>query len=508
MEFENDIFISYTHVDDIPLLENQYGWVSSFHKLLEAFTKQYIGKDIRIWRDKELRGSDEFTPEIFEQLKKSFVLISIQSPPYIDSKWCNEEVEKFMEITKSQNFSSIKNQNRIFKVLKFYVEREKQLPKNLGSEGYKFYQHDSEQDRFREIRPEFGDKSSQYFSQKIADIVIDINELINEARKIAYSSESIVFTNSVENNKKPNKNIESEKIESRDKKNIYLAYTTPELMDVRDKLKRDLSQQYIVLPDRPLPYSAHELELIVRESLERSQLSIHLFGSEYGVPPEASTKSIGELQYKFAYERQMKSQNQEFSQIVWMSPKLEIKDERQQRLIDSLQNTQDCLETGIEELKTIIHKKLKDKIQALPREAEVGPLYIYLIHDQQDTRTDIAPIYNYLNDLGYEVRKPKFSGSESEVRQAHEDKLRECDAFIIFYGKGDEDWLYLQLRDFKKASEHTRGKPILAKAIYIAEPLTVEKEDYRTNEARLIKDFDEFSPDLLAPFLKDIEANM
>ena len=35
MSFENDIFISYAHIDDQPLVEGQKGWISSFHRALE-----------------------------------------------------------------------------------------------------------------------------------------------------------------------------------------------------------------------------------------------------------------------------------------------------------------------------------------------------------------------------------------------------------------------------------------------------------------------------------------
>ena len=44
MSFENDIFISYAHIDDVALIEGQKGWISSFHRALEIRLGQLLGR--------------------------------------------------------------------------------------------------------------------------------------------------------------------------------------------------------------------------------------------------------------------------------------------------------------------------------------------------------------------------------------------------------------------------------------------------------------------------------
>ncbi len=56
--YEHDIFISYAHIDDTPLMDGEVGWVSGFHKTLESFIKQILGKEPAIWRDPKLQGKD------------------------------------------------------------------------------------------------------------------------------------------------------------------------------------------------------------------------------------------------------------------------------------------------------------------------------------------------------------------------------------------------------------------------------------------------------------------
>ncbi len=68
MNFENDIFISYAHIDDQPLVEGQKGWISSFHRALEIRLAQLLGREPRIWRDPKLQGNDIFADRLVECL--------------------------------------------------------------------------------------------------------------------------------------------------------------------------------------------------------------------------------------------------------------------------------------------------------------------------------------------------------------------------------------------------------------------------------------------------------
>ena len=81
---------------------------------------------------------------------------------------------------------------------------------------------------------------------------------------------------------------------------------------------------------------------------------------------------------------------------------------------------------------------------------------------------------------------PTFEGDEAQVRQSHQDKLRQCDAIIIHWGKGNELWLQMKLKDLEKIPGYGRSKPMLAQAIYFGEPQTNQKQRFHTQQALLI----------------------
>ncbi len=46
--FENDLFLSYAHLDNEPLMEDQRGWISSFRRTLEVRLAQILGVKLKV----------------------------------------------------------------------------------------------------------------------------------------------------------------------------------------------------------------------------------------------------------------------------------------------------------------------------------------------------------------------------------------------------------------------------------------------------------------------------
>ena len=95
MPFDLHAFISYAHIDNEPLEPGQPGWVSRFHAVLKTRLGQRLGEPARLWRDDKLRGDDVFGDEIRAQLPRAALLVSILTPRYVRSPWCNAEVDSF-----------------------------------------------------------------------------------------------------------------------------------------------------------------------------------------------------------------------------------------------------------------------------------------------------------------------------------------------------------------------------------------------------------------------------
>ena len=97
MNFEQNLFISYAHIDDQPLNPGEKGWITRFHATLKAFLGMRMGREAKIWRDEKLQGNDVFSSEIVEQFRRSAVLMSILTPRYLNSEWCTREAREFCQ---------------------------------------------------------------------------------------------------------------------------------------------------------------------------------------------------------------------------------------------------------------------------------------------------------------------------------------------------------------------------------------------------------------------------
>src|SRR5262245_21960396 len=128
MEFEQNLFISYAHLDNRPIPPGDRGWITQFHETLEALLSMRLGKTAKIWRDLKLQGNDVFAPEIVTQFNASAVLVSILSDRYLVSDWCTREAREFCAGAKTRGGLVIDNKSRIFKVIKTPVEDVKSLP--------------------------------------------------------------------------------------------------------------------------------------------------------------------------------------------------------------------------------------------------------------------------------------------------------------------------------------------------------------------------------------------
>lgn len=486
-----DVFISYSHNDNKPLVQGKDGWVSIFHGALETRFKEKFGYSPRIYRDSEaLRGNDDFEKALIRQLPKIAILVCVLSERYIDSNWCLKELDHFCKAAENTGGLLIDVKTRIFKVEKAPVPLQEQFIELRNTLGYLFYYVDSDNKHPRQFSLEAAASTYSKYVDKLDDLIDDIHQLLKAMKQSPGPRPA----------------------DANPAKTVYLAEATYDLRDDRDKIKRELQRRgHIVLPDRQLPAYAPEFETAVREAVNRSEFSVHLIGKNYGVVPEAGNESMDCVQNALAAERC--ATDPSFSRLIWMPPDLEGKQERQQEFINYLrtdleaQQRAELLETTFEEFKTFILDRLATR--AKPKDEPIRrpdrTRLIYLICDQQDLEA-VEPIEAYLEEQGYEVILPEFEGDEVQVRDEHRECLLICDATIVFYGSANEFWVRTKLRELKKIAGYGRTKPMLARAIYFAAPETQHKERFDTHEALLIKEFAGFSASSLDSFLAEMKT--
>ncbi len=489
-DYEYDIFISYTHIDNRAPQE-QRGWIDKFHEDLEMKLQVHLGAKPAIWRDPRLAGNVIFEDELVEKIPKVVILVSVLSPSYVNSEWCRREMRLFCESADQTGGIGLGNKSRIFKVERIHVPLQRHPPELQRMTGYEFYHLDEQAQRAHEFLP----NSVEYWT-RIEDVAQDMARLLETMKQRSEEVSVVGFAAASAGS-------------AASGETIYLAETSLDLSPQRDGIKRELQQRgHTVVPDRPLPLNGPQLQAAVREYLQPSKLSIHLIGANYGVIPEAADRSVVWLQNEVAAER---SKSNSFSRLIWMPERLEGIEDRQRQFIDYLKNDPaaqqgaDLLQTSIEELKTYIQDKLRRAPKPVPSgsNGDKDPLRIYLICDKQDYEA-ITPLADCFFNQGLEVILPLMEGDEAEVREEHKQSLLECDAVIIFYGNASEGWLRTKLRDVQKSPGYGRTKPMLAEGVYVGAPETTAKQRYRTHEALVMKDFGAFSPDKLQPFIDEI----
>lgn len=489
MNYDNDLFISYSHLDDQFLPPAQQGWVSQFHAYLEKFLTWNLGHPASIWLDRRrLSGNDVFPREIADQLAKVAILIAVQSPCYEQSDWCRDEIEAFCKAAKQNGEIVVDNKARIFKVILRPPKSQSPMPPFMKDvSGYEFYV-DKDGCPF-ELDPTWPDQT-QKFTEKVKFLADDIAELIRRLRELAPDVEPSA----------------SARIP------IYVGQCSVDRKEDRDHLLADLKRcGYPVFPNKPLP--TDDEEAFVAEAsrmLEQCSLSIHLVGSGYGLVPDGpSQKSVVVLENELAVRR---SKAGALSRIIWLPDSTVPKCQQQQQFILSLgrdpevQYGADLITKGLEDLKSAVHATLQklQRERSLPANSprpDSAPKFVYVIDDKQDRDASFG-LKRWLTSKGFEVTGPVTRGKAAAVRKANEETLALCDTAILFYGAGDEAWKRTVENDLRKANACRGSRPPFLTYTYMSGPATDDKREMLGLGApNIINGLEGFSEAAITPLL-------
>lgn len=465
MDQKLDVFISYAHIDNKPLLADTPGWVTVFHEALEQLLSRFKGNAALIWRDPKLAGNDLLWKEIEDRIADAAVLVTVLTPRYVNSKSCAEEIEGFCRIAERTGGLVVENSARLFKVIKTPVDGERGLPPIMGALlGYEFYRLDADKTP-QELDPLFGQDAREEFLRKVNKVAWDIKRLLDRLKAAAPTPEASQTTDA--------------------KPVVYLAECSRDCRDARENIEVELKRLgYTVLPERQLPTDEADYVTAVDALLERCGFSIHLIGTGYGLIPDGpGQKSIVELQNERAASRLGDSS---IKRVIWLPEGTQGEQAKQQEFIQTLHNSAqaqagaDLLTGDIEALKTAIRAHLK-RIERRPEPPPSqppadagGPRKVFLVCDARD-RKDVVPLFKSLRLRGFEVALPLFTGDASQVREAYQEQASTADGVILFYGAGDEAWKYHQLNELHKARSAKPGINPLAELTWIAPPLTDDK---------------------------------
>lgn len=491
MSFRRHAFISYAHIDNQPLLDANDGWVTTFHRALGQLLSPKLGCVADIWRDERLTGNDIFSDEILQQFPSTAVLVSVLSPRYVKSDWCEKEIVGFCEAAERTGGVAVGNKSRIFKVIKTPIDAGEEVPPVLRDMlGYAFYET-GEDKTPRELDPAFGDAARQEFLRKVNKLAWDMKTLLDELM-----NEDAAET--------------APEGAAAAKPAVYLAECARDRRVARELIEQELQRLgYPVLPARPLPTDETELVAEVGKLLAQCSLSVHLVGTGYGsVPDGAGEKSVAVLQNEIAVEASRKGA---LKRVISLPAGTESTQAAQQAFIDALhtdpnaQFAADLITGSLEDVKSSILAALKSIESAQkPEGKDAAPKKVYVICDAQDRKATV-PLLKALKARGIDVRTPVFTGDPVQVREANQELLANCDVAIVFYAAADEAWKFQQHNEVQRVRAGRTGKAPLHEFTFLAAPMTDDKDMLLSmGEAGVIDATGGFNEDALTPLLQTL----
>lgn len=484
-----DIFISYAHLDNY--VSKGEGWVTMFHKALEIRAAQLLGEDVRIWRDDTLQMNEDFGAEIKKVLENSRVFVSVLTPRYLKSAWCNDELNTF--VAKHENGASAQDlgtSTRLFKVVKTPVDQSKEPPPFHKVIGINFYKKGTIPPQ--ELIPAYGYENAVDEGRQAMDrLAYAIQKLLKEIRNGGSG------------------------IQQASRGSIYLAATASDLEERRKKLVSELEDRgYMVLPKVDFPTAVSEIQILMQQDLQEALCSVHMVGGKYGFIPEDTDRSVVEIQIDEAFSYSKKHSG--FSQFIWLSEEDEGYEGKLAELrkkasyLEFDEGRGDVIQNSFESFKAVMEEKLEalHDAEAEPEDDDHQDVTksIYLIHTRED-RKDIKGMFHCFRDKGFEVLWPVFDGKEENVAKTNREQLQKADGVLIFWGAGSEAWFIKNRNDVRDVFTHKGKERLKSVGVVLAAPKNDDKEffleveDDKSCLAKVIPSFGEFSPDLLNEFL-------
>ena len=137
--------ISYAHIDDQSLTAGEKGWITRLHATLKKMLDMRLGREAKIWRDGNFKGTMFFQMRSSHQFNQSAALASIVTPRYLHSEWCTREAREFCQSAERNGGLVVGNKSRVFKVIKTPVDAEESeaLPAHMKDLlGFEFFTYE------------------------------------------------------------------------------------------------------------------------------------------------------------------------------------------------------------------------------------------------------------------------------------------------------------------------------------------------------------------------------
>jgi len=447
--FEHDLFISYAHRDDEPLEDGGRGWVSTFrHNLENALSQKLEGKAPDIWMDQRLALNAELGPELTRRLERTAVLLVILSPPYVTSKWCQDERRIFIDQVRSRSQAEFS----VFVIEKDRViQRPEEFAQRFGLRFWKGKQDDQSVTRTFGWPDPNGDTSYWDAITTLACKIADSLRKLSEAPSTAAGLSATASTGRPPAIIIPlaTSNLPAAKAPA-----VLVAHSTDDLCEERMQVVSYLEQAgFIVLPAQEYPDKPEEIESLVQRLLPDSALFVQLLGRKPGRWTERWALGMPGRQYELALQTGIPA-------LQWRDPTLVIDavtgDYR--KLLDG-PHVYAC---GLEEFKSAVVERAR---QPSAQQSDTDASRIVLINAVEEDAAAADELAQWLSrqqvDVVKWVDKRGAGGDISRFAKT----VGASSAFIVVCGQHtDPPWLFRQVKEGRKYG--TQHMPSTSLAVY------------------------------------------
>jgi hypothetical protein len=424
--FENDLFISYAHADDLP-------WIQAFEKGLGEELARRLGHGVSVWQDgKRLRVGQNWQTEIETGVQRSAVFIAVLSPSYENSDWCKRERGFFRQLFPTPD--AFANSNRFFKVLKTPWENDGHKHFLSAIQNLDFFHREEGPSGDVELLPGTGE-----FRTAIVTLANSVKQTLYRLRR------------------------ESER--------VFVGSPAEDCLDVWNQLRDELRNQgYDVQPVGRRDFDfADEL---VRSEMETALLSVHLLGASHDPFVERQITMAADLEQRL---------------LFWLAPGADA-DAPQRQLVGLLENglrpdgTSMKLPSGWSLRRGLTPRaliqevlaSLKPKPAAAPPADSSGSSHVYIVHDAttpEDSRiaAELRDQIEAREGLSVSLSRADLS-SAAELRLRHEKLMQTCDGVLLCRKDAPEQWLKEMAPEVIFAEKLLKRGPFKSRALLMPDP--------------------------------------
>jgi hypothetical protein len=489
--YKHDVFISYSRFDNKKITYGkgeQIEWVSQLKNALQIWINKKLGKsDVTIWMDiNDLPGNESITKALNENVINSATFIVILSKGYVNSAWCLQELDAFI--------NSPSSDGRLFVACldKFNPDQKPDQLKELL--GYTFYDEEGET-----LSPDESayNKSLCRLRDELCDKLIQLKE--------NHQIEELILKDNLPATSKNASTFFFEKGNLDTSTTLFLAEGNSDVEEDLKSIRTYFTKQgYTVLPRKAYPYAHEDYCTELEADLAQANLFVQLLG-QWHRPDRHELPNGVET---FLYER-ARAANLETLQGCSCETYKAIKDKKiKNEAYWKFLNASNIEALDLEDFKELINERLNRLTQlnqkkfSLDFDQSLEPIIIYAQESDKNIAYDIQSI---LGADGYYITIYFWDKDKKLIDIVNEEQLNPA-GLILVYGESAQP---LRIRDgigaFNKIKIQRKTDELLC-ALYF-DPPSKKNDQIPTTIPNYIIQFDKNNLDGFRQSVRDAKKS-